>query len=96
MGAPFRRRPGRTGVMVALVALALAGCGSSRSPSAATTTSSHSTRSTPLTTSTTTTVPATGTKLALGTNNPAEGDCTTNTTEAATTVGYVVLKVTAS
>jgi hypothetical protein len=32
----------------------------------------------------------------LGTNNPAEGDCTTNTTEAATTVGYVVLKVTAS
>jgi hypothetical protein len=32
----------------------------------------------------------------LGTNNPAEGDCTTNTAEAATTVGYVVLKVTAS
>jgi hypothetical protein len=32
----------------------------------------------------------------LGTNNPAQGDCTTNTSEAATSVGYAVLDVTAS
>ena len=47
-------------------------------------------------TSTTTTVAATRTKPALGTNNPAEGDCTTDTADAATTVGYVVPKVAAS
>jgi len=34
--------------------------------------------------------------VALGTNDPAEGDCTTNTGEAATAVGFVVLTVTSS
>jgi hypothetical protein len=47
-------------------------------------------------TSTTTTTPAQGTKLALGTNNPATGDCATNTSEKATAVGYVTLTVTSS
>ncbi len=47
-------------------------------------------------TSTSTSVPATGKRVALGTNNPAQGDCTTNTSEAATSVGFVVLNVTAS
>jgi hypothetical protein len=32
----------------------------------------------------------------LGTNSPAAGDCTTNTSEAATSVGFVVLKLTPS
>jgi hypothetical protein len=32
----------------------------------------------------------------LGTTNPAQGDCTTNTSEAATSVGFVVLNVTPS
>jgi hypothetical protein len=34
--------------------------------------------------------------VALGTTNPAQGDCTTNTSEAATSVGFVVLNVTSS
>jgi hypothetical protein len=38
--------------------------------------------------------PSTSTKVALGTNNPAQGDCTTNTSEAATSVGSVVLALT--
>jgi hypothetical protein len=42
------------------------------------------------------TVPSSGHKEALGTNSPAVGDCTTNTSEAATSVGFVVLKVTPS
>lgn len=46
--------------------------------------------------STTTTVPGTGNKVALGTNNPAQGDCTTNTSETATSVGFVVLSLTPS
>jgi len=37
---------------------------------------------------------ATSTKVALGTNNPAEGDCTTNTSEAASAVGFAMLDVT--
>jgi len=40
--------------------------------------------------------PATSTKVTLGTTNPAQGDCTTNTSEAATSVGFVVLNVTPS
>ncbi len=36
------------------------------------------------------------TKVALGTNNPVQGDCTTNTSEAATSVGFVVLDLTPS
>jgi len=58
----------------------------STTPSTSTTTSS----------STTTTVPRSGQKVALGTNSPAQGDCTTNTREAATSVGYVVLSLTSS
>ena len=42
------------------------------------------------------TVPSNGTTVALGTNNPAQGDCTTNTSEAATSVGSVVLSLTSS
>lgn len=114
MGAPFRSRSWGLGVILALVAptFTLAGCGSSRSPSATRATSASSTTSTLPAASTSarsratgrsvpptspsTTVPATGTRLAVGTNNPAEGDCTTNTSEATTSVGYVVLTVTAS
>ena len=47
-------------------------------------------------TATTTTVPSSGQKVALGTNSPAQGDCTTNTSEEATSVGYVALTVTSS
>ena len=32
----------------------------------------------------------------MGTNNPAQGDCATSASEAATSVGYAVLKVTSS
>lgn len=42
----------------------------------------------------TATAASTGTKVALGTNNPAQGDCTTNTSETATSVGYAVLTLT--
>ena len=42
------------------------------------------------------TVPGTGNTVALGTNNPVQGDCTTNTSEAATSVGSVVLNLTPS
>ena len=42
------------------------------------------------------TVPGTGNTVALGTNDPAQGDCTTNTSEAATSVGSVVLRLTPS
>lgn len=42
------------------------------------------------------TVPGAGYKEALGTNSPAAGDCTTNTSEAATSVGFVVLQLTVS
>jgi hypothetical protein len=34
--------------------------------------------------------------VALGVNNPSQGDCTTTTSEAAGAVGYVVLNVTAT
>ena len=40
--------------------------------------------------------PSTGTTVALGTNNPGQGDCTTDTSEAATAVGSAVLRVTTS
>jgi len=45
-------------------------------------------------TSPSTAVPGGGHKEALGSNSPAVGDCTTNTSEAATSVGYVMLKLT--
>ncbi len=41
-------------------------------------------------------VPGTSSTVALGTNNPAQGDCTTNTSEAATSVGSVALLLTPS
>ena len=34
--------------------------------------------------------------MALGTNNPDQGDCSTNTSEAAASVGFVVLDLTPS
>jgi hypothetical protein len=40
------------------------------------------------------TVPATGDKEALGKDNPSEGDCSTNVSEATNPVGFVVLYVT--
>ena len=40
------------------------------------------------------TVQGTGQRVALGNNNPAQGDCTTNTGEAATSVGFAVLNLT--
>lgn len=40
------------------------------------------------------TVPGTGNTVALGTNNPAQGDCTTNTSDAAASVGSVALSFT--
>ena len=70
---------------LALCGLVLAGCGSSHKPS---TTTTHP--------STSTSMAAHGTRLALGTNNPAVGDCTTNTSEKSTSVGYVTLTVTSS
>jgi len=42
------------------------------------------------------TAAATGGTVALGTNNPAQGDCTTDTSEAATAVGSVALDLTAT
>ncbi len=89
------------GVAAALVAcaVALAGCSSSTTPSATTSTSTTPRTSTSTTTSSaspSTSVPATGKKVALGTNNPAQGDCTTKVSEAATSVGFAVLNVTAS
>ena len=47
-------------------------------------------------TSTRLAIPGTGEKEALGTNNPLPGDCTSNTSEAATAVGFVMLSVTTS
>jgi hypothetical protein len=78
-------------VVVATLVFASA-CSSSHKAEAPSTTASTST-SVPAT-STSTSVPATGKTVALGTVNPAEGDCTTNTSEAATSVGSVVLHVT--
>lgn len=73
-----------------LLALAtvLASCSNTTTPSTSTSSSTS--------TFTSTSVPASGETVALGTNNPAEGDCTTNTSELATSVGSVVLDVTPS
>lgn len=75
-------------VLVATVAFVSA-CSSG--PQATTTSTSTSTS----TTTTSTTLPSSGATVALGTDNPAQGDCTTNTSERATSVGSVVLIVTA-
>ena len=110
MAQRFRSDSWGVGAAAAVVAcvVALAGCSSSTTPTAATSTSTTraatSTSTTPPTstsvttasTSTTSSVPTTGKRVALGTNNPAQGDCTTNATETATSVGFVVLNVTAS
>lgn len=55
-------------------------------------TSTSASKSTPTSTS----LPSAGVTVALGKNNPAQGDCTTNTSEATTSVGSVVLTVTSS
>jgi len=70
----------------------VSGCSSNHTA----TTPSTSTSTSVSHTSTTTTVPGTSKTVALGTNNPAQGDCTTNTSEAATSVGSVVLTLTPS
>ncbi len=67
---------------------------SSPSPSASPPTTSSTSLSTTSSTSLSTTVPGGSHKEALGANSPAQGDCTTNLSEAATSVGYVVLKLT--
>ncbi len=95
----FRSSSWGFGVTAALVMciVALAGCSSSTTPSAATSTSTTLPTSISTTTaSTSTSVPASGKRVALGTNNPAQGDCATSASEAATSVGYAVLKVTSS
>ena len=56
---------------------------------------SSSQGATPSSSATATTIPASSRQVALGTANPAQGDCTTNTSEAATSVGFVVLELTA-
>ena len=82
--------PRRSMFVVSIVLVAtlvfLPAC-SSPSPSASPPTTSSAPSST--------TAPGGSHKEALGTNSPAVGDCTTNTSEAATSVGYVVLKLTA-
>jgi len=40
--------------------------------------------------------PTGSTRVVLGTNNPSQGDCTTNVEESATSVGYALLTVTPS
>ena len=59
----------------------LTGCGGATTPSGRTPTLPTSTGS--------------GERMALGTNNPVQGDCTTNTSEKATSAGYVVMTLTA-
>lgn len=65
-------------------------------PSTSTTTSTTSTSGPSPSSSTSTSLPSGGTTVALGKVNPAQGDCTTNTSEQATSVGSVVLTVTSS
>lgn len=81
-----------------LVAALLAGCSGgavvTTSTKAATTTTSTTTTTSPPPTSTT--VAGAGHKLALGTNNPVTGDCSTDTEENANTVGSVVVSLTSS
>ncbi len=77
----------------------LPACSSSpktKTPSTSTSTSTSVSPPSSPATSTAVTVPGGGYKEALGTNSPAVGDCTTNTSEAATSVGFVVLKLTPS
>jgi len=85
----------RSIVVSSLVVLAtlgfLSACSSSRTPTT-TSTSTPTSSSVP----TTTTLPSSGSSVALGTNNPAQGDCTTNTSETSAAVGSVVLTVTSS
>jgi hypothetical protein len=90
---PMPRRPMAVASIALLSALILAsGCSSNH----AATTPSTSTSTSVSHLSTTTTVPGTGETVALGTNNPAQGDCTTNTSEAATSVGSLALTLTPS
>jgi hypothetical protein len=98
MRTSLPRRPLAVASVVVLASLVFLPACSSSLNSTAPTTLTPTTVSSPSTSATPTasTVPGGGYKEALGTNNPAAGDCTTNTSEAATSVGFVVLKVTAS
>lgn len=90
----LRPRHSKAFAIVLVVSLALlSGCSTSHKP---TTPSTSTSTSTTTSTTTTTTPSARSATEALGTNNPAQGDCTTNTTESATSVGSVVLTVTPS
>lgn len=92
MRTAFFRRPAATGSILLVATLAfLASCSSSHPASTLSPSTSTST-SAPISTS----VSIPSGAEALGTNNPAQGDCTTNTSEAATAVGYVTMTVTAS
>jgi len=98
------RWPSAVTSVVLLTTLAfLPACSGGRKATTRSTSASSpiSTRSTPVSTpsataaSPTVTSPGAAVRVALGTNNPAQGDCTTNTPEQATSVGFAVLKVTA-
>jgi len=81
--------------VVAVASLAFVSACSS-SPKATTPPSSTSTSTSASAPPPSTSTPSTGKTVALGTNNPAQGDCTTDTGESATAVGSVVLTVTTS
>ncbi|HUO49212.1 MAG TPA: hypothetical protein VMU09_10290 [Acidimicrobiales bacterium] len=92
------RRAKRAAVEVAAaLGLVFAGaCSTSHNAASTTTTTSAPASASSSTSSTSTTTASGAHTVALGTVNPAQGDCTTNTSEAATAVGSVVLTVTAS
>ena len=90
---PRRQRAAASAVVVVTMVLVSA-CSSS--PMATTPLSPASTSASVSPPSATNTVPGSADRLALGTNNPAQGDCSTNTSEAATSVGFVVLDLTPS
>jgi hypothetical protein len=85
---------------VVMAALALvSSCSSSPKatpPSSSTSTSTTSTTTTSPSSATSTSVPSSGSTVALGKNDPAEGDCTTNLSEQGSAVGSVVMTVTSS
>ena len=83
-----RRSIAAASVVLAATLVFVPACSSNHKPTTTTTSASV-----PLS-SATTANRGTGETVALGTNDPAQGDCTTNTSEAATSVGSVVLTLT--
>ncbi|HYA44997.1 MAG TPA: hypothetical protein VED59_05275 [Acidimicrobiales bacterium] len=80
-------------VLLVVTLVFMPACSSSPKKTASSTTTSVSLSSTSATSAT---VPGTGERVALGKDNPTQGDCTTNISEAATSVGFVVLRLTPS